>query len=376
MSYLVNTYVNRGLNIVRGKGVFLFDEKGKKYLDFGGNYGVCILGYSNKTLLKALISQLENLYILHGSFNSSVRDQAAKTVCEKTGFSQVFFSNSGSEAIEAALKFAVLAKGKKHFIAMSNSYHGKTLGSLSATYTREYKDSFKPLLWDFSFAKFNNIDSVKSLVTKNTCGILVEPVQGEGGINIADKKFLAGLKNLCKAEKILLIFDEIQSGCGRTGNFLSYEKSGVKPDILCLGKGIAGGIPAGVTLINEGIAKHIGLHIHTSTFGGNPLACAGVVATLSVLNEKMLESVRIKGKYFLSKLKEIKSSRIGDIRGIGLMVGVEIKGNLTQVLKGLQNRGIIALPSGSGVVRFIPPYQVSKKHIDFVVKNLERVLNV
>ena len=375
-NYLVASYPNRGVIFVRGRGVYLISDNGDKYLDLGSNYGVNIFGYNHPAITAALDEQLRRLINLHGSFNSGVRMQAARLLVDRCGgrLSRVFFSNSGAEAIEGALKFARLATGKSRFVAMAGSYHGKTLGALSATSGDKYRVSFQPLLWDFTHVPFGDKSVFLSSITNATAAIILEPIQGEGGVVPAPQGFLEFIQKICREKEILLIVDEIQTGLGRTGTFLAGEQYGLVPDILCLGKGLAGGIPVGATLVSESIAQKIPLHLHTSTFGGNPLACAGILAVLNEFNNVNFPNhIKAMGDYFLSQLKQLKSLKIKDVRGIGLMLAIELHENSTQILKALQLEKIIAIPAGSNVVRFLPPYLLTKKEIDLVIKVLKNL---
>ncbi|MBI1919297.1 aspartate aminotransferase family protein [Candidatus Microgenomates bacterium] len=371
--YLVTSYPNRGVTFVEGKGVYLIEKNGQKYLDFGSNYGVSIFGYQHPAITGALVKQLAKITNIHGSFGSDVRDEAARLLVNRCNskLSRVFFSSSGSEAIEAALKFTKLATGKTHFVAMEGGYHGKTLGGLSATGSLKYRQQFEPLLWSFVHIPFGDKDALSKSVNKNTAAVILEPVQGEGGVILPPKGYLPFVQKLCNEKGILLIVDEIQTGIGRTGTFLAGEQFGLMPDILCLGKGLAGGIPIGATLVTEEIAQTIPLHVHTSTFGGNPLACAGILAVLREFEDgKMLAHVKETGDYFLSKLKTLKHPKIVAVRGIGLMLAIELSENATPVLKALQQEKIIAIPAGSNIIRFLPPYIIGKKEIDKVISVL------
>ncbi len=376
--YLVASYPNRGVTFVEGQGAYLIEKNGQKYLDLGSNYGVSIFGYQHIAITKALANQLAKITNIHGSFGSDVRNEAARLLvnCCNGKLSRVFFSSSGSEAIEAALKFAKLATGKTHFVAMEGGYHGKTLGGLSATGSLKYRQQFEPLLWNFVHIPFGDKDALSKSVNKDTAAVILEPVQGEGGINLPSKEYLSFVQKLCNEKDVLLIVDEIQTGIGRTGTFLAGEQFGLTPDILCLGKGLAGGIPIGATLVTEEIAQKIPLHVHTSTFGGNPLACAGILAVFKEFEDgKMLAHVKETGDYFLSKLKTLKHPKIVAVRGIGLMLAIELSENATPVLKALQNAKIIAIPAGSNIIRFLPPYIITKKEIDLVILTLKKVLS-
>ncbi len=375
-NYLVASYPNRGISFVDGSGMYLREKSGEKYLDLGSQYGVTVFGYNHPRITPALASQLNKLINLHGSFESTVRTNAAKKLVEQAGgkISRVFFSNSGSEAIEGALKFARLTTGKQHFLSFTGSYHGKTLGALSATSGDKYRNPFQPLIWDFSHLPYGDKDQVKKSITQDTAGIIFEPVQGEGGIILPPNGFLEFLQEICLEKGLLLIVDEIQTGVGRTGTFLAYQKYGMEPDIVCMGKGIAGGIPVGVTLTSEDVAQKIPLHIHTTTFGGNPLAGSGIIAVLEEFSDGKLQNhIRIMGNYFLNELKKLKHPKIIETRGIGLMLGIELRENATFVLKALQQNHIIAIPAGSNVVRFLPPYLITEKEIDRLIEALKRI---
>lgn len=375
-NYLIALYPNRGITFTKGNGVYLYDQNGETYLDLGSNYGVNIFGYNHPSITKALQRQLNNLVNLHCSFNNHVRTQAAENLLKATSgrLSKIFFSNSGAEAIEAALKFARVATGKSHFIAMKNAYHGKTLGALSATGGDRYRNPFLPLLWNFTHVSLGDIEELQCSISSNTAAIMIEPVQGEGGIHVAPQEFYSQLQDICLRRNILLIVDEIQTGVGRTGTFLAGEQFGLKPDILCLGKGIAGGIPIGVTLVTREISSKIPMLIHTSTFGGNPLACAGILAVLKELeNGKVFDEVKELGKYFLDQLKSINTPKIIEVRGLGLMIGMELEENATPVLRALQQDRIIALPAGSNIVRFLPPLTITKNELDKAISTLKRI---
>lgn len=374
--YLVNTYVNRGVTFVRGEGVYLVNENGKKYLDMMSNYGVNIFGHVNKEITDQITKQLKTLTTLHGSFNNDKRAEASEVLIKRCGLTYkfVYWSNSGAEANEAALKFAVATTGKKKIIACENGYHGKTLGTLSVTAGEKYRKPFLPLLWNVVFIKHNNIEALEKVIDKNTAAFIVEPIQGEGGIYVPDKNYLTKVREICNKNNVLLIIDEIQTGMGRTGSLLSIQKTGVEADILTLGKGLAGGIPVGATLVNQKIGNAIFKGLHTSTFGGNPLACAGVMATLNKMDDQLLKHVTEMGTYFIKKLKSIKSPTILDVRGQGLMIGVDVKEDRNGLLKKLQGEKILAIPAGETVVRFLPPFIIEKKHIDETVDKLKQIL--
>ena len=374
--YMVNTYVNRQLTLVKGEGVFLFDEQNKKYLDLMTNYGVNIFGYNHSILTSALLEQLQKISVLHGSFSNDVRAEASESLIKRCGnaYEQVYWSNSGAEAVEAALKFAVLATGKKRFVVCDHGYHGKTLGALSATAGEKYKNPFEPLLWEFVQIPYNDVSALESVIDADTAAFIVEPIQGEGGIFVPDSEYLEKVREICVKRHILLIIDEIQTGMGRTGRFLASE--GVSGDIVCLGKGLGGSIPIGATVVNKKVVSRIPKHIHTSTFGGNPLACAGVFATLQLLDEGRLDHIRKLGNYFLTRLSSLRSPNILGVRGSGLMLGLVVKDQRNQLLKLLQDQRVLAIPAGENVVRFLPPFILEKEHVDILISKLQTILFV
>lgn len=376
--YLIPTYVNRNLSLVRGKGMYLFDDKGKKYLDFTSGVGVSILGHKHPVITKAISEQAEMLVTLHSSFANDKRAQAAELLIKMApeGLERIYFGSSGSEAVEAALKFAVLATGRSKFLHAKGSYHGKTLGSLSVMGNSKYREDFENLLGiDCISIDFNNVDALKKNMSNNVAGVILEPIQGEGGVRAPDRDYLTQVRKICNEYGVLLILDEIQSGMGRTGKFLASEHFDVVPDILCLGKGLAGGIPISATVVSNEVSSKIKLGSHSSTFGGNPLSCAVLISVLKYIKKKHLfDHVTNVGNYFIEGLKDLESPIIKEVRGMGLMIGVEIQGNVTKYLRKMQNLGLLALPSGSNVIRFLPPYIVEIKHINEALRILKKVL--
>lgn len=374
--YIVNTYVNRGVTFVKGQGVYLYDEVGNKYLDMMSNYGVNIFGHANEEITNQLKEQLEMMTTLHGSFNNDKRSEASELLIKRAGqtYANVYWCNSGTEANEAALKFAVVATGKKKIITCDHGYHGKTLGALSVTDGEKYRKPFLPLLWHVEFIPHDDLEALKKTIDKDTAAFIVEPIQGEGGIYVPNKNYLKKIRQICDERRVILIIDEVQTGMGRTGSLLCSQQSGIEADILTLGKGLAGGIPVGATLINNKISAVIFKGLHTSTFGGNPLASAGVIATLNKIDDQILKHVTEMGSYFIKELKKIKSSSILGVRGQGLMIGLDVKVDRNNLLKKLQGEKILAIPAGETVVRFLPPLIIEKKHVDLVISVLKKVL--
>ncbi|RJR28414.1 aspartate aminotransferase family protein [Candidatus Microgenomates bacterium] len=374
--YMVQTYVNRGVTFVRGDGAYLIDQNGEKYLDMMINYGVSIFGHNHPKINEVLIAQLQKLTNLHGSFVSDVRAEASQVLVERCGknFAQVYWGNSGSEAVEAALKFAVLKTGRKKFISTIGGYHGKTLGALSATDAKKYRNPFEPLLWEFVQHEFNDTNAFAKLIDDTTAAVIIEPIQGESGIVEGTKEYLQTIRKLCTKHGTVLIIDEVQTGMGRTGKFLACEHANISADIYCLGKGLAGGLAIGATVITSEIAQAISRGIHTSTFGGNPFACAGALVTLELLTDEVLEHITEVGNYFIERLLTLKSDNIVTIRGKGCMIGIEVKTGRDEVLKKLQREKILAIPAGDTVVRFLPPYIITKKEIAGVIEVLKNIL--
>ncbi|MFH0875520.1 MAG: aspartate aminotransferase family protein [archaeon] len=376
--YMAPTYGRRDITIVKGDGAILFDDNGKEYIDCFSNVGVNILGHNVPELNDAVYSQMQKITNLHCSFYNDTRAEFSKALIEvcPDKLTKVFFCNSGTESIEAAIKFARLASGKKHFLSAKMGYHGKTMGALSLTTTNpKYRESFSPLLENVSHYSFNDINSVKESITDDTAAIFIEPIQGESGIRPADKTFMKELRALCDEKNIFLVADEVQSGMGRTGKMFAIEHYGINPDIMCLAKGIAGGVPMGATIATEAVASKMFSGCHTNTFGGNPLACAAGITTLNYIkNRKLLENASVVGEYFIEQLKSIDSNLIREVRGIGLMIGVEFKTRAVPYIKALQDEGVLVFPSGNLVIRFLPPLVFTKKQVDEVIVKFKKIL--
>ena len=374
--YLVNSYVNRGLTLVAGEGACLRDASGAVYLDLMSNYGVNIFGHSHPTVVERLTGQIRTLTTLHGSFANDRRADAARELVARCGggLAQVFFSNSGSEANEAALKFAVLATGRKKFVACRHGYHGKTLGALSVTDGRKFREAFEPLPWEVAFVPYGDSAALVEVVDGATAGFIVEPVLGEGGIVFPEAGFLKKAGEICRSRGALLILDEVQTGVGRTGDFLASQAEGLAYDIVTLGKGLACGIPVGATLVSREVGEKIPRSSHTSTFGGNPLAAAGVLAALEIFDESLAAHVRDTGAAFLAGLRAIGDERITAVRGRGLMIGAEVRSKRDEALKGLQENKVLAIPAADNVVRFLPPYVIRPDQIEEALGKFRAVL--
>ncbi|MEE9152162.1 MAG: aspartate aminotransferase family protein [Thermoplasmata archaeon] len=373
-TYEVNVYPRRDLVLVRGKGSKLYDESGREYIDCAANIGVSNIGHGNEQVAKAIYEQYLRLANCYSMFYNDVRAKLAKKLAEITPgeLNRVFFCNSGSEAVETAIKFVRSSTGKSEIICAMRGFHGKTMGSLSATWGQEYKKPFMPMLPGFVHVPYNNFEKLKTSVNDNTAAILLEVIQGEGGIRIGDKEFFRRVRELCDVRGILLIIDEVQTGFGRTGKMFACEYF-VVPDILCLAKSIAGGVPMGAVVCNDKI--NVPIKSHTSTFGGNPLACAAALVTIEFIEkEDLVNRAAESGEYFLKKLNDINCTRIKEVRGLGLMIGIELKEKASPYVRVLMEKGIIVLLAGKYVIRLMPPLVISKEEIDYVVENLGEIL--
>ena len=380
--HLIHTY-NRSVTLVKGEGVSLFDDKGKEYLDMGAGIAVCALGYSNEEYKKALKDQIDQLIHVSNLFYTEPVIKAAKYLSKASGMDRVFFTNSGTEAIEGAIKlarkYAYLKNkdSKGEIIAMNHSFHGRSMGALAVTGTKHYRDPFEPLIGGVSFADYNNLESVKKLITKDTCAIIMETLQGEGGIYPATKEFLLGVRKLCDENDIALILDEIQCGMGRTGKMFTYEHYGIKPDIMTSAKALGCGMPVGAFCATEKFATAMCPGDHGTTYGDNPLACAAVCKVFEIFEkEHIVEHADKMGNYFteqLQRLQEKHPSLITDVRGKGLMIGIEVSCANGDVVKKALEKGMIVIAAGSNVIRLVPPLVIETKHIDQCISILDSV---
>lgn len=380
---LLHTYNRFPITLDRGDGVYLYDTDGKKYLDFMAGIAVSGLGYGNVELKNALKEQIDNL--LHSSnlyYNTSC-GKAAEALRRVSGMDRIFFTNSGAEANEGALKAArkyawQKKSGRFEFIAMKDSFHGRTMGALSVTEHPAYREPFEPLIPGVSFAEFNNLESVKKLVNEKTCGIIVEPVQGEGGINTATKEFMTGIRKLCDEEGILMICDEIQCGMARTGEMFAWQLYGTKPDIMTMAKAIGSGVPVGAFAMTKAVAEaSLKPGDHGTTYGGNPLACAAVAKTLEIYEkQKLAAHVKEVGDYLEEQLKKLGEDYdcVVEQRGLGLIRGIKLSGPVGEVVKKAMEEGLLIISARSDVIRLVPPLVIEKEHVDEMIEKLRKVL--
>ena len=379
---IMNTYGRFDVIFEKGKGARLFDDKGKEYIDFVSGVAVNCLGHANDKIVNTIKNQAEKLmHISNYYWNQNAMDLAEK-LCENTDHQKVFFCNSGTESIETALKLSrkygrmVGTDEKSEIIYMDNSFHGRTMGSLSVTGQPKYQKQFKPLIGNVKSVQFNDMEEIKCAINDNTCAVIVEPIQGEGGIICAHKEYLQLLRDLCDKHNALLVFDEVQCGIGRSGKLFAYQKFGVVPDVICMAKALGGGFPIGAVLAKEKAASAFVPGDHGNTFGGNPM---GTAIGLCILNElidgKVIDSVDEKGEYIKSKLVKLqeKYNCIKEIRGMGLLIGMQLSIDIKSVINKCFEKGLLLITAGADVVRILPPLNVEKKDIDDAFEILEEV---
>ncbi|CCZ42434.1 acetylornithine aminotransferase [Clostridium sp. CAG:122] len=382
--HFIHTY-NRSVIFEKGEGMYLFDNEGNKYLDMGAGIAVSALGYSNDEYKQALKDQIDKLIHVSNLYFTEPSIKAAEYLSKASGMDKVFFTNSGTEAIEGAIKLARKyaynkdKNSKGEIIAMNHSFHGRSMGALSVTGTKHYREPFEPLIGGVSFANYNDIESVKKLATKDTCAVILETLQGEGGIYSATDEFIHGLRKFCDENDILLIFDEIQCGMGRTGKMFTYQHYGVKPDIMTSAKALGCGVPVGAFAATKEVADAMCPGDHGTTYGGNPLATAAVCKVFEIFEKDgILNHVNEIAPYLKDKLNVLKDKfpdKIKDVRGKGLMMGMELYGPAGDVVSKLLKKGVILISAGTNIIRFVPPLVVEKEHIDVMCEKLEEVFS-
>lgn len=382
--YILQTYGRPEFVLERGNGVYLFDTDGNRYLDFVSGLAVNALGYGDYDVLKAIEEQSAKLMHVSNLYHTIPSVQLAQMLVENSFADRVFFCNSGTESWEATLKFCrkwgntTHAKPKNRLLAFNDSFHGRTYGSISTTGQPKYHQGFEPLLPGIDFADFNDLTSVEQQVTDETCAILVEPLQAEGGIYAATPEFLQGLRQLCDEREMLLVFDEIQVGCGRLGSLWAHQHYGVEPDIMTLAKALGGGLPIGVALLRQKVADAIQAGDHAATFGANPVACAAAVIVFSkLIEEGFIDGVRAKGEYLIGRLEKLQErwpEHISGVRGRGLIAGAVTERPAVDYLAAFRERDILVATAGADVVRFLPPLIVEQDRIDEVVDVFDEIL--
>jgi LysW-gamma-L-lysine/LysW-L-ornithine aminotransferase len=374
-SHSTGIYTKHPIAIVRGEGARVWDSTGREYIDCMAGHGVANLGHAHPAVARAIAEQAARLITCHEAFYNDQRAAAiARLARLRRGLDRVYLCNSGTEAVESAFKFARLSTGRSGIVAAMRGFHGRTMGALSATWNRHYREPFEPLVPGFRHVPFNSIASLEEAVDGDTAAVVLEVVQGEGGVHVAAPGYLEAAQRICRAQGALLIIDEVQTGLGRTGKMLAVEHFDLTPDLLCLAKSIAGGVPMGAVLIGPAV-RGFAPGMHGSTFGGNPLACAAAVAALQAIEEERLpQQAAEKGAYLMQRLRSIESPLIREVRGLGLMIGVELKRKVAPYLEALLQQGVIALPAGLTVIRFLPPLVITYPQLDAVVEAVKSVI--
>ena len=369
-------YTKQPLVLVRGEGARLWDADGGEYIDCVGGHGVANVGHANPVVIKALTEQAQRLTICPNGFYN---DQRAQLLAELTriappGLERAFLCNSGAEAVEAALKFARISTGRTKVVAAMRGFHGRTFGALSATWRKQYRQPFEPLVPGFVFVPYNRLERMQQAVDEETAAVILEVVQGEGGVIPGDSEYLRGVQALCHKRGALFIVDEVQTGFGRTGRMFASQHHDLRPDLMCVAKSIAGGLPMGAVLIGPRVGD-LPKKVHGSTFGGNPLACAAALATIHYIEaEELPQRAAELGARLIDGLRAIPSPLVREVRGLGLMVGVELKGKVAPYLAALAERGVLALSAGATVMRFLPPLVIRTEDVDTVVEQVVKVL--
>jgi len=384
---LMSTYQRYPIRLVKGKGSYVWDENGQKYLDFTSGIATCNLGHVPESIKQAIENQLEQMWHCSNLYHIPVQEKLAQLLTEHSFGDQVFFCNSGAEANEAAIKLARIyskkIKGyddKFEIVTFTQSFHGRTLATLSATGQRKIQEGFDPLMPGFRYLPYNDMDSLKDLVSRQTCAVMLELVQGEGGVTPANKDWVQRIYQLCQTHGLLLIIDEVQTGMGRTGTLFAYEQYGVEPDIMTLAKGLASGIPIGAVVAKKEVSDAFSPGSHGSTFGGNPISATAAYATISyMINENVVPHVIALGEYLQNKLNDLQKqfSFIQEIRGVGLLQGIELKKSVQAktIIDSLREKGVLVLPAGEQVVRILPPLTVTIEEINELLTALERTFS-
>ena len=377
-NYFINTFTRQPIVLDHGDGVKVSDVDGKEYLDMFAGIAVNALGHNHPNIVKAIQNQAEKLIHISSIYYNEPALVYAKKLIDLTDFDRIFYANSGAEANEGAIKLAVKYTGKSEIISAVDSFHGRTIMTLAATGHEEYHEPFKPVMpQGFINVEYNNIEAIKEAITENTAAIILEPIQGEGGINVPDKDYLKEVEKLCKDNGIVLIIDEVQTGFGRCGSLFAHELFGIKPDIITMAKGIGGGVPMGAILAKEEISNAFVPGDHGTTFGGGPLVCAAAIAVLDTIYEdNLLENVNEVGSYFKGELLKLKESKdvIAEVRGEGLMIGLELTKPGAEYVDKLREAGFLINCTADKVLRFVPPLIIKKEDIDEFIKALDEIL--
>ena len=370
-------HASRGLSLVRGEGSYLWDQDGRRYLDLMTNYGVNLLGHAHPEVTAAIAKQAARLTNAHQSFDTPARQEFLDVLSAllAPALTRISFANSGAEAVEAALKYARAATGRTGVVATHRAYHGRTFGALAATSDAKYRDPFMPMLEGFRHVPYDNLEALDATLDGSVAAVIIEPIQGEGGVRVPAEGYLQGIRERCAAHDILLICDEIQTGF-RTGAPFAFTRERIVPDILCLSKSIANGLPLGVTVATEAVSDRVPRGSHGSTFAGNPLVCAAGAATLRLLSDEHLHArAAVAGEHFKNRVRALSLPQVREVRGRGLMLAIELKKPATPVIKAMQQRGVLALPGGGTVIRFLPSIFIEDTQLDEGIAAFEDALS-
>jgi LysW-gamma-L-lysine/LysW-L-ornithine aminotransferase len=377
--YLANVFSKKPLVLKKGKGALIWDINGKEYVDCTSSYGVALLGHCHPKVVAAVQAQAEQLISCHSSFYNEKRAEFIQKLVQimPKGLDKAFLSNSGAEAVECSIKLARKATGKPEIIALMGGYHGKTLGALSATWDKKYREPFQPLIPEIKHVAPDNPEKLREAITEKTAAILMEPIRGEGGVRVPPDDYLQAARQICDEKGVLLIFDEIQTSFGRTGKLFGCQNWDVTPDVICLAKPFAGGLPIGITVAKENVMSTFKLGEHSTTFSGSPLVCAAGCAAIDVLlEEKLAERAMEMGKYFKAQLEKLQRNHknVKEVRGLGLMLGMELRHDVFNVILNALGKGVLVLDAGRTVVRLLPPLVIEKMQIDKTILVLDEAL--
>ena len=377
--YLANVFAKKPIVLTKGKGALLWDINGKEYVDCASSYGVAALGHCHPKIVAAVKAQAEQLITCHSCYYNDKRAEFIEKLVKITpkGLDKAFLSNSGAESVECAIKLARKYTGKPEIIALMGAFHGKTMGALSATWDKKYREPFIPLIPEVKHVAPDNPEKIREAITDKTAAVLMEPIRGEGGVRVPPDGYLSEVRDICNEKNVLLIFDEVQTSFGRTGKLFGCQNWNVTPDVMCLAKPFAGGLPIGITVAKENVMASLKIGEHSTTFSGSPLVCAaGCAAIDALLEEKLVDKAAVNGKYFKSQLEglQAKYKIVKEVRGLGLMLGVELRFDVHNVILKALDKGILVLDAGRTVVRLLPPLVIDKAQIDKVIAVLDTVL--
>ena len=377
--YMANVFSKKPVVLTRGKGAILWDINGKEYVDCASSYGVAALGHCHPKVVAAIKAQAEELITCHSCYYNDKRAGFIQKLVAITprGLDKAFLSNSGAESVECAIKLARKYTAKTEIIALMGSFHGKTMGALSATWDKKYREPFLPLIPDIKHVAPDNADKIREAITEKTAAVLMEPIRGEGGVRVPPDGYLQSVREICDEKGILLIFDEVQTSFGRTGKLFGCQNWGVIPDIMCLAKPFAGGLPIGITVAKENIMSSLKVGEHSTTFSGNPMVCAaGCAAIDALLEEKLADKAAVNGKYFKTQLEALQAKHkiIKEVRGLGLMLGMELRFDVHNIILKALDKGVLLLDAGRTVVRLLPPLVIEKAQIDKAIEILDTIL--